>query len=258
MLKVRIVNYANLIVSAFSMFLIFSISDHAMASDHAGYFFEGIKCYEQGNFEKAISLFSKIADSGVKNEKLFYNLGNAYLKNEQIGHAVLWYSRAEKLMPDDPDLKFNLNYAGTFLKDVPEQKTSPVFKVLFFWKYIFSPFTIQKIAIALNLIFWTVLLINSIRRKKAFNTISAVILFSAAIFVSLCFHNFYESRYQKYGVILSEQISVRSGLTENATELFVLHAGTKVRIQETNKDYFKICFSDDKIGWVKEKLISII
>ena len=52
------------------------------------------------------------------------------------------------------------------------------------------------------------------------------------------------------GVIVSERVSVRSGFSEQSTELFVLHAGTVVRIERKADHHTLIQFSSDKIGWV--------
>ena len=51
---------------------------------------------------------------------------------------------------------------------------------------------------------------------------------------------------------------VRSGLTEDSTELFVLHAGTKVKIGKERNVFYRISFSDTKIGWLKKSEVGII
>jgi uncharacterized protein YgiM (DUF1202 family) len=51
---------------------------------------------------------------------------------------------------------------------------------------------------------------------------------------------------------------VRSGLTEDSTELFVLHAGTKVKIGKERNGFYRISFSDTKIGWLKKSEVGII
>ena len=68
----------------------------------------GTAAYRQGDWPGAIRAFDQLAGSGVENGRLFYNLGNAHLKNDDLGRALLWYERALQLIPDDPDLKFQL------------------------------------------------------------------------------------------------------------------------------------------------------
>ena len=71
-------------------------------------------------------------------------------------------------------------------------------------------------------------------------------------------YGYYEANFTRHAIVLPEKISVRSGLSEDATELFVLHAGTKVSIENENEGFFKITFSDGKIGWVKKSEVGVI
>ena len=81
------------------LFLLFTGISHG--SELTRLFLDGIKDYRNGRYEDAIQKFSSVADGGVSNGKLFYNLGNAYLKNGDLGLALLWYERADKLIPND-------------------------------------------------------------------------------------------------------------------------------------------------------------
>jgi SH3-like domain-containing protein len=62
----------------------------------------------------------------------------------------------------------------------------------------------------------------------------------------------------KHAVILTEQVAVRSGFTDTATQLFVLHAGTKVRIARETETHLLIRYTEEKIGWVKKSEVGII
>lgn len=228
------------------------------ATEFARAFLDGVKKYKAENYGDAISEFTKITDAGVINGKLYYNLGNAYLKNGNVGYAILWYKRALKLIPGDPDLKFNHEYALTLVKDRNEDGRSSIFRVLFFWQHLLSTTAIQWTALIFNLIFWFVLILQMIRRKKSLKPLGHGILILALLFTLTAFYNFYASKYIKRAIILTDIVSVRSGLTEDSTELFVLHAGTKVRIGKESNGYFKIIFSDGKIGWLKKTEVGII
>jgi tetratricopeptide (TPR) repeat protein len=229
-----------------------------VASETARIFLDGIKDYKENRFAESAAAFSRVADEGIKNGKLFYNLGNAYLKNGDIGNALLWYERAIKLLPHDPDLKFNHEYAQSLTKDEKGDKELPLVRILFFWKYLFSQTRIQWTAIIFNLIFWSLMAIRVIRRKNRFQTIGHVILALGLIFTFTAVYNDYEDSFIKEAVILPVKVSIRSGLTDDATELFVLHAGAKVRIDKEKDDYIRIAFSDGKIGWIKKADAGVI
>jgi tetratricopeptide (TPR) repeat protein len=228
------------------------------AGEPARTFLDGIKDYKENRFAEAAAAFSKVAGEGIKNGKLYYNLGNAYLKNGDIGNAMLWYERALKLLPHDPDLKFNFEYAQSLTKDEKGDKELPLVRILFFWKYLLSRAQIQWAAIIFNLIFWVLMTIRLIRRKNRFQTIGHLILTLGLIFTLTAVYNDYESTFIKDAVILPAKVSIRSGLTDDATELFVLHAGAKVRIDKEKDDYIRIAFSDGKIGWIKKSYAGVI
>ncbi len=221
-------------------------------------FADGVESYKNDKYDEAISAFLKIADSGVKNSNLFYNLGNTYLRNNDLGHAILWYERALKLTPNDPDLKFNYEYALSLLKDEKEEKASPILRILFFWKDLFSEMTIRWIAISLNIIFWFILTIQLIRKRIFFRTANYLIFILTIIFTLTAFYNYYESQYIREAIILPDKTPVRSGLSEDSTELFLLHAGTKVKIEKENNGFVRIFFSEGKIGWIKKSDIGMI
>jgi tetratricopeptide (TPR) repeat protein len=247
------------LISLFWCFIMFALPVEASRdSEQTRLFFNGVEYYNNGNYTASIEAFSEISDSGIKNGKLFYNLGNAYMKNNDMGRAVLWYERALKLIPDEPDLRFNLEYTYSLLKDEKGERTSPVLKILFFWKHRLSPFSILWAAIILNILLWSVLTLRIFfKRKIQIMSVLFVILFTL-VFNLTAFFNYYETEYVKHGIILAKQIPVRSGLAGNSTELFYLHAGTRVRIEQENHGYFKIYYSKGKIGWVRSAEVGII
>ena len=219
---------------------------------------KGVKTYNSGDFKAAISAFSEIVDRGIVNGKLFYNLGNAYLKNNDIGHAILWYQRAFKLIPNDPDLKFNYNVALSRVKDISPDNRHPILKIIFFWQYLLSRSVIQWLGVFLNGIFWIVLTLQLIFRKTTFRWVRSMILPVLMIILLTASFNYYDDTYNKNAVIIPPEISVRSGLSDDATELFALHAGSRVHVDKKKDGFLKIRFSKDKIGWIKKTDAQVI
>src|SRR4029077_16225226 len=67
--------------------------------------------YAEGKFSDAAQKYQALADSGIKNWTLEYNLGNAYYRAGQIGKAILHYERAFRMNSNQNDLLYNLNLA---------------------------------------------------------------------------------------------------------------------------------------------------
>jgi tetratricopeptide (TPR) repeat protein len=233
----------------------------AERTTHHRLFFKAIAYYQQDRYSEAVKAFKHIVQSGIQNGWLFYNLGNACLKNGDIGHAILYYERAAILIPNDPDLKFNLNYARTLVKDKQPDPPSSILSVLFSWKRFFGKRTVQWLALFLNLMFWVCLTIWLIRRKKRVTAISMTLMSIAGLFVVLACYDYISPKLmagQRDAVILPAEISVRSGWSENSTELFVLHAGTKIKVEREKDGYYRICFSEGKIGWIPKKQAGLV
>ncbi|WP_419660133.1 tetratricopeptide and SH3 type3 domain protein [Desulfosarcina variabilis str. Montpellier] len=240
------------------LLLIFSILTGVQATEDARIFMDGTAAYNSGNWPAAIQAFEQLAANGIDNGRLFYNLGNAYLKNDDLGHALLWYERALKHIPEDPDLNFNYDYALTLTKDEPVKQASPILRILFFWKYQLGADTIRWIALALNAVLWGSLAVLAIRKKHLLRP--SIILVGAAtlIFSATAAFNYIEAARIKRAIILPAEVAVRSGFSETATQLFVLHAGTKVKVERQSEDYLLIRYTKDKIGWVRKADAGII
>jgi len=221
-------------------------------------YLEASKMYNQGDFTGAATLFESIAAQHVVNGELYYNIGNAYFKKGDVGKSILWYERALKLMPGDPDLIFNHNFVSGLVVDKAEIKSNPLMDVLFFWKKKISARVITFLAVSLFILFIFSSTIRTIKPVRWLKYPERIILGFSLIFIISAFHDYYRGRFEKTAVVISDTVSVRSGLSQDTTELFLLHEGTKVNVDEELRGYVKIRFSDDKIGWVEMKDIEMI
>ncbi|MFK5952600.1 MAG: BatD family protein [Desulfobacterium sp.] len=211
---------------------------------------EAISAYEAGRFAVSAEKFAHLASRGIENGKLYYNAGNAFLKAGDTGRAILWYERARMQIPHDPDLRFNLTHAKSFVKDKSESSGFDVTGMLFFWKNYLPPWLMIWTAIGLSGAFALYAGIRTRKKKRVF-TLAGFVFFLAMVLagITVCY-DYYEKDNGRFAVILSTEASIRSGLSPEATTLFVLHAGTRVRVEEKRAGYLKIVFSRDKIGWV--------
>lgn len=226
-----------------------SVPQNAMASD-AAVFLEGIKNYKQGDFKQAAINFEAVANNNIKNPYLFYNIANAFLKADDIGHAVLWYERAKQFIPNDPDLRFNLAHANTRVTDKPEEAIH-LMDILFFWDRVVAPKTLQVTALFCSVVFFAWASIRVVKKQIVFSG-TGIVLFSVLILITaITLMTYYKKTADMAAVIVQEEVAVRSGMTDTSTKLFDLHAGTRVSVEEIKNGYLKILFSKNKIGWVK-------
>ncbi len=226
--------------------------------ENARRFITAMEAYNAGDYASAISGLNAIADNGTHNGGLYYNLGNAYLKNNDLGRAILWYERALGLLPHDPDLRFNYDFARSLTKDAQEGSATPLVRIFFFWKYQLSSRTTVILAIGCNLLFWCLAIAWRLTGRRRLRRAALIIMVPAAVFIITASYNYYEAAHLNQGIVLPSQVSVRSGLEETATELFELHAGAKVKVIKKMKAHYQIRFSKDKFGWVSQDKIGLI
>ncbi len=108
-----------------------------------------------GKFEQAVKLYEQLLASGFKNGQIYYNLGNAYYRLGMPGKAIIYYRRAEKLLPRDADIKANINLLKRDFVDRETIRQIPeILKVACFWYFYLnlSEITVLTIYIYLALI----------------------------------------------------------------------------------------------------------
>ena len=99
-------------------FIIFMLISRFLFADHNQHLFEqGNMLYAQDKYEEAIETYKEIRANGYESWELYYNLGNAYYKNGDLGKAILNYERAHLLESDNEDIKFNLEMANLMVVD---------------------------------------------------------------------------------------------------------------------------------------------
>ena len=92
------------------LLLVLSGMLYAQVTDPAELFSKANKHYENSEYEEAISLYEEVTSRDIADKVLYYNLGNAYYRTENLGKALLYYERALKLSPRDEDIQYNIEF----------------------------------------------------------------------------------------------------------------------------------------------------
>ena len=88
------------------------------------------------------------------------------------------------------------------------------------------------------------------RLKKAgfFLALSMLTLTVVALTSSIAQNN--RCNAHDYAIVFSPEVAVKSAPAESATELFILHEGTKVSLREQVGDWVEVTISDGSRGWM--------
>ena len=239
-----------------TFFLLLTVA-FSQAQDPQQLVTEGNKAYSDGLYSDAVSLYNQVVDAGYEAPELYYNLGNAYFKLNDLPHAILWYERAYLLDPGNEDIRFNLNVANNKIAD----KIDPL-PVLFYIRWyqaVVSLFPVKGWAVQTILFFILTLAAVTLYfgthrllfRKTGF---WAGILFLVLTLFTLLFSI---SGYQKMkgiheAIIFDPTITVKSSPDEKSIDLFVLHEGTKVQLLDKIGAWYEVRIINGSVGWLPE------
>jgi tetratricopeptide (TPR) repeat protein len=223
----------------------------------------GNQLYSQGNFKGAIEQYLKIAQTGFANESVYYNLANAYFKDNQIGKAILYYEKARELAPGDQDILENLDFARTRIVDKVENPPEGFLSKQLDRLLTFLPVDMETaLAVGLFIIangFFTLFVLgksDDLRRVSLFTSGSLLILF--LMVGTFNAFRIYELETTRDAVILAEKADVVSGPGEDNPTLFSIHEGLKVKVQNELNQWAQISLENGWTGWVKQDVLGMI
>ncbi|MDB5011226.1 MAG: Tetratricopeptide repeat protein [Mucilaginibacter sp.] len=219
-------------------------------------FQKGNNYYAKAQYKEALKAYQQIVNDGYKSAAVYFNMGNASYKNDDIPSALLYYEKAHKLAPGDEDINFNIRFAN--LKTTDKIDEAPELFLNRWWREFILSVSVKVLAV-LSILFvlaGSAMLIvyfftNSVFIKKASFYTSIILFFfgMVTLFVSSQQVNYFESH--KQAIIFSGSVNVKSGPVEKAGTLFVLHDGTKVNVLDSNNDWIKIKLANGNEGWIK-------
>ena len=219
--------------------------------------------YNAGDFEKAATIYEQILAQNLHSAALYYNLANAYFKQGELGKALLNYNRASRIAPSDEDIRHNQEYAEKMTKDSIEK--IPEFFLVTWLRAArgalsctaWTVLSLAMLAVALAMTLVYLLAQRMSLRKVGFYTMAcAVVLFIASSAFALSERNMLINRSE--AIVMSSAASVKSSPDRSATELFVLHEGTKVTIGESTDGWAEVRIADGRKGWIEDKRIERI
>lgn len=219
--------------------------------------------YAKGNYQQAIKDYQEILKAGVSSE-IYYNLGNAYYRTDNITQALLAYERALQLSPGDNDNRFNLQYARSKTIDKITPETEMFFVT---WYNSLVNFTsvdrwantaIVSIVMALLLILVFLFAPQMWARKSGFYG-SAVFLLLFAFANLFAFQQKHELETKQGAIVIAPTVNVKKTPAASGTDVFVIHEGTRVDITDRGmKQWRGIKLADGREGWLKTSQIEEI
>lgn len=236
---------------------------HVFADEATTLFQQGNQAYQAGNYKEAAAAFEGIIALKKENWQVYYNLGNAYFKQRKTGLAILNYERALRLNRTNEDIRFNLDLANLSITD---RIVEPPRSVVLVWlDRVLKFFSLEQAAGWALLFWWGVFLglilfliarregLRQWGRRLAWMTGSICLLFAMVFF-----WQWYERKTEQYGIVMAQRVTARSSPATDATEVFIIHEGAKVKLQEQTGEWQRIRLADGKVGWLKSESVARI
>ena len=246
------------------LFMVISLTSYLLPlTSNAATKAQADSAYQQEQYQQAAHIYEQLLKRG-ESADLYYNLGNAYYRMDDITHAVLAYERALLLSPGDADVRFNLQMARskTIDKIVPE---SEMFFVTWYRSLVrlmsvdaWGRTAIVSLLCALLLVLVYLFAQRIWLRKIGFfgGLLFVVVFLAANVFG---FQQQQSLLHRTGAIIMHSAVPVKSTPSKNGTDLFILHEGTRVNIiDDTMKGWREIRVADGKSGWIELKEIEVI
>ncbi len=219
--------------------------------------------YINGNYSKSIRYYMAIENQGLRSVPLYYNLGNAYFKLGDVAHSMLYYHRALKIEPSNEDTKHNIDVVQSHTKDKIE--SIPLFILLEWNNAIRSSLSILGWSIT-SIVAWggllLFLLLFLLSRQLAHKKLGfyGALLCAVVLLISTSYAigERREIVDNHEAIVMSQSLAVKSSPISSSTDLFILHAGTKVALLTTLEGWSKIVIADGRQGWVESRQLEVI
>lgn len=219
--------------------------------------------YNQKKYAEAVALYEKLTFQGYKEATLYYNLGNAHFKNDQLSKAILWYERALRLDPANEDIKHNLTFANQQTIDNIEAQPEIFIKTGF--NFIRDLFSVKMwsmlsiILIAAACLCILLMIVLSLPHWRMTLFVIACTAFVFAVF-SIIFANLQCNKINREdeAIIMDKIVTVKSTPDASGTNLFTVHEGIKIQITDKAGNWIEIRFPDGNKGWISKDAVEVI
>lgn len=219
---------------------------------------QGNTFYTEAQYERAVETYEAVIDSGFISSELYFNLGNAYFKSHDITMALVNYERALILDPNDKEIVHNLGIAREFVVDRIEVLPEFFLRTWFrgfvrildtdLWAIISLASFIA--ALCLLIVYFFSPRLNL--RKMSFWMAVFLVIVSITCFV-FASENRNMAMNHNRAIIQTSSVTIKSSPDEQSgSDLFLLHEGTSVTVEDELGEWREVVLSDGNRGWLKE------
>ncbi len=235
---------------ALALLLLVGLPSDAAAQSARALFDRANAAYAAQAYGQACDDYAALLGRGYDSAWLYYNLGNAYLRDKQLGRAIASYLRSSSRMPRDSDVRANLEFARAQTTDaVPPPEAGALTRLLLVWHYALNYYELVFVTAIVNGLFWLATGLALVYREHAaWRSVSLVLgMMLLMVGSSLAIRRLAPSTVM---VVTADEIEVHSGTSYDTMVRYRLHAGTEGEVVDSEQNWLRIRLADGKQGWV--------
>jgi tetratricopeptide (TPR) repeat protein len=227
------------------------------------------RLYQAGNYHEAGRIYEQIVAQGVQDSTVYFNLGNAYYRQGDLGRAIVNYQRAALLNPRDADIKANLELTREQtgivlgLENVLANVPGPLGMLR---ELTGNWLTVNETAV-LALAFWFLagLLLLGWRLwapgkgRSTFKLAAIMVLFILLLTGLSLGTRIYTEQALPGGVVIAPSVAISTEPGEQFTTEYTLQSGTEVSVAETNGNWARLAVPGDAVeSWVPLDAVELV
>ena len=218
--------------------------------------------YNNSKYLESIKIYENILAGGWESSNLYYNLGNSYFRQNQIGQSIWAYNKALKMDPRNEDLIKNLSIAEAKIKDriiLPDE-----FYFVKVYGNFKSRYTLKEwllaggIIVLFTVVSFLILEFQILNNWKIVRVVKVLMLLTVMIHL-VTLDKFFDDNDDKLGIIIDNQVKAYSGpFYGDNSILFNINEGTEAIIKQNQKNWTEIILMDGKRAWITSNKIRLL
>jgi len=228
-------------------FLALCLTTTLKADDANSAFARANADYAAGKYASAIEGYESLVKNGHWNASVFYDLGNAYFRQNDSGRAILNYERALALDPTQPEARANLQLvrdrarALELNRNWAEQHLDFLTRDQYTWLGAIGFWGAIAIAIGLNF---------SKRRPVVWTFTMVLLGMIAASAAAAAYQLENGNSGRDLAIVVGKNVTARLAAAESVGAVLVLPPGSEIKILSTRGSWDYAALPNDQRGWV--------
>jgi hypothetical protein len=225
------------------------------------------EAYFRGDFKLAVQNYQRLVDAGVRDADVYFNLGVAAARQEELGSAILNLERAARLRPGDSETNAALETArATLGKRLAQAKGEATIQA----KPPMSEALVRSVhedtlAVSLlvfDVLFFGLLLAYPRLKTDAQRNTTAVTAAACGVLLLVTGTGLFLKRggqtEGKPAVVLREGAELREGPDRHARQRASAHEGVSARVVASDGSFVRVKIPGGAEGWMAQRDIGLL